>query len=185
MKPITVCLACSFLLLQYVKAQDSLKSGQTQTHQALLARIAFSETQYMNVHIMNIKDSAVFVYQKASGKPDPFHTTNIYNESSWDSYNYRFIESIKVRNKKLRSWLLPVSIVGGIVAGVIIGKNSGSNKGDINGQINNVGIVFLGGLLGGAAGTLTGLALSGAFEKKYMINGDWKSFEEMKRSLNY
>ena len=70
---------------------------------------------------MNIKDSAVFVYEKAKAKPDPFHTANIYDESKWDSYNYRFIENIMVRNKKLRSWLLPVSIVGGIIAGGLIG----------------------------------------------------------------
>jgi hypothetical protein len=32
---------------------------------------------------------------------------------------------------------------------------------------------------------LTGLAVSSAFEKKYLINGDWKSLEEMKASLKY
>jgi Na+-translocating ferredoxin:NAD+ oxidoreductase RnfD subunit len=185
MKPITVCLACSFLLLQPVKAQDSLKYEQIQTHQALLARITFSETQSMKVHIMNIKDSAVFVYQKASGKPDPFHTTNIYNESSWDSYNYRFIQSVKVRNKKIRSWLLPVSIVGGIVAGALIGYAASKNNGGIEDELNQAGGIVLGGFLGGGLGTLTGLIICNASDKKYMINGDWKSFEEMKRSLNY
>ena len=139
----------------------------------------------MRVHIMNIKDSSVFVYQKASAKTDPLQNTNIYNESNWDSYNYRFIESIKVRNKKLRHWVIPVSIVAGVVAGGIIGNNSGSNKGDINSQLNNVGAVFLGGILGGAVGTITGFAICSIADKKYLINGDWKSFEEMKRSMNY
>ena len=59
---------------------------------------------------MNFKDSSVFVYEKAKAKPDPLHTTNIYDESKWDSYNYRFIESIRVRNKKLRYWVIPVSM---------------------------------------------------------------------------
>ena len=185
MKPIAVFLACSFFFIQNIKSQDSLKSEQAKTHKALIARITFSETQTMRVHIMNIKDSSVFVYQKASAKTDPLQNTNIYNESNWDSYNYRFIESIKVRNKKLRHWVIPVSIVAGVVAGGIIGNNSGSNKGDINSQLNNVGAVFLGGILGGAVGTITGFAICSVADKKYLINGDWKSFEEMKRSMNY
>jgi hypothetical protein len=185
MKPITISLACSFLLLQHVKAQDSLKYEQVQTHQALLARITFSETQSMKVHIMNIKDSAVFVYQKASGKRDPFHTTNIYNEANWDSYNYRFILSVKVRNKKIRSWLLPVTIVGGAVAGALIGNAIATDDGGINGAANKGAGILFGGILGGGVGTVTGSLICNASDKKYMINGNWKSFEEMKRSLNY
>lgn len=185
MKPITICLAFSFLFLQNIKSQDSLKSGQAKTHKALIAHITFSETQTMRVHIMNFKDSSVFVYQKTSAKSDPLQNTNIYNESNWDSYNYRFIESIKVRNKKLRHWVIPVSIVAGVIAGGIIGKNSGSNKGDIDSQLNNVGAVLLGGFLGGAVGTITGFVICSVADKKYMINGDWKSFEEMKKSMNY
>jgi hypothetical protein len=34
-------------------------------------------------------------------------------------------------------------------------------------------------------GTIAGFATSSAFEKKYLINGDWKSFEEMKADLKY
>jgi hypothetical protein len=146
MNPITVCLACSFLLLQHIKAQDSVKSGQAKTHQALLAGITFSGSQIMKVHIMNIKDSSVFVYQKASGKPDPFHKVNIYTDSNWDSYHYRFIESVKVRNKKLRSWLLPVAIVGGIVAGALIGYASATDDGGIDGAVNQGAGIFIGGV---------------------------------------
>lgn len=185
MKSIACCLAFGLLFLQNVKSQDSLKYEQVKTHQALLAKITFSETQTIKVHIMNIKDSSVFVYQKASGKPDPFHKTIIYNESSWDSYNYRFIENIKVRNKKLRSWLLPVSIVGGIVAGALIGYAAAKKGGGIEDELNLVAASVLGGFLGGGVGTVTGLIICGSSDKKYLINGDWKSFEEMKRSLNY
>ena len=185
MKPFTVCLAFMFILLQHVKAQDSLQSEQIKTHQALHVRITFSGTQSMIVPLMAIGDSSIFVYEKTSAHKHPLHRTNIYVESNWDSYSYKYIESIKVRNRTLRAWLIPVSVVAGVVAGTIIGKNSGSNKLDVNSQINYAGTVFLGGLLGGAVGTLTGFALLSAFEQKYMINGDWKSFEEMKRSLNY
>jgi hypothetical protein len=120
MKQVIICIVCSCLLLQNIKSHDSLKSEQANKHRALLARITFSETQSMKVHIMNIKDSSVFVYQKASGK--------LENQG----------------------------------AGIIIG-----------------------GILGGGVGTLTGLLICDAYDKKYLINGDWKSFEEMKRSMNY
>src|ERR1700681_3403034 len=85
MKPIIICIACSFLFLQNVNAQDSLKAEVAKPHQALLARLTFSETQSMKVHIMDIKDSSVFVYQKTSGHGDPLHKTNIYIESNWDN----------------------------------------------------------------------------------------------------
>jgi Na+-translocating ferredoxin:NAD+ oxidoreductase RnfD subunit len=185
MKPVIICFACSFLILQHIKSQDSLKIEQAKTHQALLARITFSETQSMKAHIMNIKDSSVFVYQKVSGKPDPFHKTNIYAESKWDSYNYRFIQSVKVHNKKIRSWLLPVSIVGGIVAGALIGYAASTNNGGIEDDLNQAAGIVLGGFLGGGVGTVTGLIICSASDKKYMINGDWKSFEEMQKSMNY
>jgi len=185
MKPMTICLACCFLFLQNIKSQDSLKRGELVLHRAVQARISFSENQSMRVPIMAIRDSSIFVYEKTSAHKDPFRTTDIYDESNWDSYNYRYIESIKVINKPLRSWVMPVSIVTGVIAGLIIGRNSGSSKGDFESEINNVGTVFLGGVIGGAVGTLAGVAIISASEKKYMINGEWKSFEEMKKSMNY
>jgi hypothetical protein len=185
MKPMTICLACSLLVFQNIKSQDSVKTGQAQTHQALLARITFSETQSVKVHIMNIKDSSVFVYQKVSGKPDPFHKTNIYVEANWDSYNYRFIQSVKFRNKKIRSWLLPVTIVGGAIAGALIGYASAKDDGSIDGAIDQGAGIVIGGILGGGIGVVTGLLICNASDKKYLVNGDWKSFEEMKKSMNY
>jgi hypothetical protein len=185
MKTIIICFACCFLYMQKIKSQDSLKAGQGRTHQALLARITFSESQSMKAHIMNIKDSSLFVYQKVSGKPDPFHKTNIYVESNWDSYNYRFIQTVKVRNKKVRSWLLPVTIVGGVVAGALIGYASAKDDGSIDGAVNQGAGIVIGGILGGGIGTVTGLLICNASDKKYLINGDWKSFEEMKKSMNY
>ena len=117
--------------------------------------------------------------------PIRFIQINIYDESGWDSYNYRFIESIKVRNKKLRSWLLPVSIVGGMVAGALIGYAAAKKSGGIEDELNEAGGIVLGGILGAGVGTVTGLVICGSSDKKYLINGDWKSFEEMKRSMNY
>ena len=185
MKQLIILFACSLLFHQKIKSQDSLKSGQAITHQALLAKITFSASQSAKVHIMDIKDSAVFVYQKVSGKPDPFHKTNIYNEAHWDSYNYRFIESIKVPNKTVRSWLLPVTIIGGVIAGALIGYASAKDDGGIDGSLNQGAGIVIGGILGGGIGTVSGLLICSASDKKYLIKGDWKSFEEMKKSLNY
>src|ERR1700749_764627 len=105
MKPMSICLVCSFLFFQNIKSQDSLKSRQIKTYPALPVRITFSETQNMKFRMMAIKDSSVFVYQKAPEKQNALQN-NMYNESNWDSYNYRFIQKIKVRNTKIRAWLL-------------------------------------------------------------------------------
>src|SRR5579864_3967277 len=110
MKPVIICIACNILFLQNIKSQDSLVSQQPKQHPALSASLTLIGNLTMKVHIMGIKDSSLFIHQKTSGNPDPFHKTNIYLESGWDKYNYRTIESIKVTNQKLRSWLLPVSI---------------------------------------------------------------------------
>jgi Na+-translocating ferredoxin:NAD+ oxidoreductase RnfD subunit len=185
MKAIIVFFIYSLLFLQYSKSQDSLKINETQSYHKVNARISFSETQSMRVPIMAMTDSSIFVYEKSSVHKDPLHKTNIYIQSNWDSYNYRFISSVKVQNRKLRAWLIPTSIVAGLIGGAIIGKNSGNNKGDINSQLNNAGAVVLGAFLGGAVGTIAGFAISSAVEKKYLINGDWKSFEEMKADLKY
>jgi len=185
MKPITICLACCFLFLQNIKSQDSLKTGQVKTHHPLTVTITFSETQSMRVQMMAIKDSSVFVYQKAPGKKNTSQSTNMYSESNWDSYNYIFIQKIRVRNTKIRAWLLPVAIVGGAIAGGLI-ANANYKKGDgFTEAANQIGAVFLGGILGAGVGTVAGFIICNASDKKYMINGEWKSFEEMKKSMNY
>jgi hypothetical protein len=185
MKQLIIFFACSFLFLQNLTAQDSVKTAEPKPRHAPVVRITFSETQSMRVPLMAIRDSSVYVYEKISQHKGPMHKTNIYNESDWNSYNYRYIESIKVSNQKLKSWLIPVSIVAGVVAGALIARNSGSNKKDPGSELNNAAAVILGGVLGGAVGTLAGFGLSSSFEKKYMINGNWQSFEEMKKSMNY
>ncbi|HEY2648358.1 MAG TPA: hypothetical protein VGI38_04165 [Puia sp.] len=185
MKPAVICIVCVLLFIQNIKSQDSLKSELPWAHPPILAKLTFSGYQTVNVHIMNIKDSAIYVHQKTSGNPDPLHKINIYDQSTWDRYNYHFIETIKVNNKQVRYWVLPVSIVTGVVAGALIGYASAKKVGGFE-ELNNqwVGIV-IGGILGGGIGTITGLVICSASDKKYLINGDWKSFEEMKKSMNY
>lgn len=185
MKPFIICIACSFLIFQNIKSQDSLKSEQAKKHHALLARITFSDTQSMMAHITNFKDSAIYVYENISGKPDPFHKIDIYAESNWTSYNYRMIESVKVRREGLRSWVLPVSIIGGVLAGGLIGHYATRNDQGFEGLNNQWAGIVIGSILGAGVGAVTGLIICSESDKKYLINGDWKSFEEMKKTMKY
>ena len=181
MKHTTICLALSVLFLQVVKSQDSLKAKGAETpHSTYSIRLNLLQGQSFTVHLMDIKDSSVFVFQKKSLAPDPFHKgkTLMNIDSNWDQYNYRFITSIKVRNKKLRTWTILSGLVVGTVAGIAIATNGGSGSGYAEGAA-----VVLGLLLGGGVGAVTGVIVSSALEKKYLINGDWRSFEEMKASL--
>jgi hypothetical protein len=185
MKPLIICLTCSLLFFQNIKSQDNLKFQQTKTHHALLARIIYTDEQTMMAHIMNFKDSAIYVYENISGRPDPFHKINIYAESNWNSYNYRTIESIKVRKQGLRAWLLPVSIVGGVLAGGLIGSAVTKNADSFESLNNEWAGIVIGSILGAGVGLATGLIICNESEKKYLINGDWKSFEEMKKMMKY
>jgi hypothetical protein len=185
MKPFIICIACSVLLIQNLKSQDSLKSAQIRTHHALLAKITYMDSETLKAHLMNVKDSAIYVYENVSGKPDPFHKINIYDQSNWTDYNYRMIESIKVRKQGLRSWVLPVAIAGGALAGALIGYATTKNDTGFEGLDNQYASILIGGIVGAGVGAVTGLIICNSAEKKYLINGDWKSFEEMKKSMNY
>jgi hypothetical protein len=42
---------------------------------------------------------------------------------------------------------------------------------------------FVGGVFGGGAGVLVGAVIGRSSEKKFLINGEWESLQEMKASL--
>jgi hypothetical protein len=54
-----------------------------------------------------------------------------------------------VRNKKIRSWLLLITIAGGAVAGALIGNAIATDDGGINGAANKGAGILFGGILGG------------------------------------
>ncbi len=184
MKSLTICLAVSFLFLQNTKSQDSLQLKKEKHHSIYKATFFLLQGQTMKANLMAIKDSSVFVYQKSLVIHDRYHR-NIYDESQWEKYNYKFIEGIKVNSKKTRSWLIPTSIVTGIIAGALIGKSTATNGSDLESGYSAIGSVFLGAILGGGIGTLAGFVISSSLDRKYLINGDWKSLEELKASLKY
>jgi len=187
MKQITVFLIFSLLFLQNVKSQDSLKPKEAETPKTIyMVRLNFTTDESVRAHMMAIKDSSVFMYQKKSASPDPLHKGKAMMnvESNWDRYNYKIIKSIKVNNKPLRAWTIVGGTVVGMVAGALIGKNASTTSGYV-GSVNSAAAIVLGLLLGGGAGAVTGLVVASSLEKKYMINGDWKSLEELKATLKY
>jgi hypothetical protein len=185
MKPLLISLIFTFLLLQNVRSQDSLQE-HPKTHPLVYSiKLFLPGEQSLSTHLMNIKDSSLYTYTKKSVKPDPFHKVNMHIPSDWESFNYKFVTGIKVRNKSLRAWVIPTFIVAGILAGALIGKSLGSQGGSTEDQLSNVGSVIIGGLLGGTGGVIIGAVICSAAEKKYMINGEWKSFEELKATLKY
>ncbi|MDP9042206.1 MAG: hypothetical protein M3N30_09500, partial [Bacteroidota bacterium] len=140
MKPLTVYLAISVLFLQNVKSQDSLNPKLNEArHPVYTARFYLLGGQNMKAKLMLIKDSSFFIYQKSSAGRDPFHKTNIYAESQWERYNYKFIESIQVNNKKIRGWPIPTSIVVGIVGGALIGKATATHGSDLESGYSAIG----------------------------------------------
>jgi hypothetical protein len=183
MKPVTICLIIYILFLQNVKSQDSLQSGKIQLLKSLMAKMTVPNGQTMEVRLMGIGDSTLIIYQKSSDNTVHHQKTNIYLKSEWESWNYKFIESVKVRNKTLRALVVPAAAVLGMIGGIIIAKNGTYNQNGFEGAGNKGGAYILGFLLGGVVGTLTGVVVCSTIEKKYLINGDWKSFEEMKASL--
>ena len=194
MKPFTFFLSFCFLFLQQVKSQDSLKLQMNGLPVYYKAKLDFIQGHSMSGHLLDIKDSSVFISQenKAARKkalgPDPFHKSVFTGDTAADkkyytinSYNYKLIESIKVTNPKTKTWIIVGGAVVGATIGAIIGIKNGNDPGSPGLSAGAKGLFV--GILGGGIGALTGLAVANLCEKKYLINGDWRSLEEMKASL--
>jgi hypothetical protein len=195
MKPFIAYIVFTTLFLQNLKSQDSLISRENEKHNFYKVKIILFQDQTIKGYLMAIKDSSVFVSEKnmiarkRNLGPDPFHKSMFTGDTSLDKnnyilnrYNYKLIESIKVTNQKIKTWTIVTGAVVGIVVGAIIGISNGSDQGFLESS-GAQGLLV--GIIGGGVGALTGLAVSSAFEKKYLINGDWKNLEEMKASLKY
>jgi hypothetical protein len=187
MKPFTTCVILAGLFLQTVKGQDSVQSKRAETgHRIYKIGLILPGGQHLRAWLMAIKDSSVYLYIKPTGSPDPFHkdARRMKYDSTWDRYKFNYVESIKVNNRKLRTWAIVSGGIIGMTAGIIVGSHSGNGSG-LEGATSDFMGGLLGALIGGAVGSLSGLVVASSLEKKYMINGEWKNLEELKATLKY
>jgi hypothetical protein len=182
MKLQIIWFVSSFLFIQNVISQDSLQTRKPEQHKPVYsARIYLPGTQNFTANLMDIKDSSIFTWQKKTSSPDPFHkhSMSMFDEAGWEKYDYKVIQSVKIRKKTLRAILIGSGAVIGALSGWAIGTNKQQNG------FENAGQPVLLAFLLGTAGALTGLAMSSAAEKKYLINGDWKNLDELRATLKY
>jgi hypothetical protein len=186
MKTILFMLICCLSVSWNARSQDSLKKTGELPYKPVTARINLVQGQYFSGYIMAIRDSSMFIYQKGSAKHGPFYKANIYDESTWQKYHSSYVESVKVGNHSLRSWLIPTTVIVGVLAGAFVGGSlSKSSNVGFGEAFASLGSIVLGGLIGGGVGVAAGLIIAGSTDKKYLINGEWKNLEQMKESLHY
>jgi hypothetical protein len=195
MKQFFAYLIISIVSMQNAKSQDNLKSSTVQLPSFYRAKIYTMQGQMAKGRSIIISDSSITMSQRNTNKhgvtgPDPLHKAAYTGDTTLDkkyytinNYHYNFIKSVQVRNQKLKAWTIVTGMVVGIVVGAIIGYNNGDDQGWFALKAGEKAVV--GGFLGGGLGAVTGLIVSSAFEKKYMINGEWKSLEEMKASMKH
>ena len=196
MKQLLTCLVLSMAFLQNATSQDDLKPSSVQLPSFYRAKLNTMQGQMAKGRSITINDSSITMWLKNTNKhgatgPDPLHKAAYTGDTTHDkkyytinNYHYNSIKSVVVTNKKLKTWIIVSGMVVGIVVGAVIAYNNGD---DPNGWFaaSSGTKAVAGGILGGGLGALLGVFVSSAAEKKYMINGEWKSLEEMKASLRH
>jgi hypothetical protein len=168
------------LFLQTVKSQDSLKPVNSKdtimTPSFYMAYVYQPQHRAVKGYLVTIEDSSIFISQNKT--PLSFANVNLaYSEK----FDYKSIQKIRLNKPKVLGSSILIGAVVGIIAGALIGYASGDDSGWF--ALTAADKAFVGGLIGGGAGTLVGTIIGKASEKKFLINGDWKSLEEMKESL--
>jgi len=195
MKHLFAFLLLSIAFLPNAKSQDSVKS--TSFHVPVYFRIKVNTIQGQVVKGPSVflNDSSISIFQRDANKrsitkPDPLHKTAFTGDTALDNkyyttnnYYYKSIKTVHVTNRRLRTWTIVSGMVIGTVVGALIGHSNGDDSGFFGASANTK--AWAGGILGFGVGALTGAILSAALEKRYMIDGEWKSFEELKASLKH
>jgi hypothetical protein len=127
-------------------------------------------------YLVTIKDSSIYLSQEKM----PMMSENA-NLSYLNKFEYNYIEKVKVAKAHAKGKSILTGAIIGIVTGAIIGYALGDDEGWF--ALTAGEKAFIGGVIGGGAGCLVGAIVGSSSEKKYLINGDWKSLQEMKESL--
>ena len=180
MKLLALTCVLGTLFLQTVKSQDNLKPVNSQDAvlkpTIYMAYIYQPHRRSVRGYLVTIEDSSLYISQNKM--PLSFANVNLaYSEK----FDYRSIQKIRISRPKVLGRSILIGAVAGIIAGAIIGYASGDDSGWFALTAGDKAI--FGGLIGGGTGTLIGASIGKESEKKFLINGDWKSLEEMKESL--
>jgi hypothetical protein len=180
MKPLTLISIIFLFFLQTIKSQDSLHAVSTQdpaTRSAIYKTFIFRFHQStVTGYLANINDSSVFV--SAGKAPLNF---DLPQADYLDKYAYRYIRKVVIRKSGIMGESIVLGAVIGIVVGALIGYASGDDTGWFALSASDKALV--GGVIGAGAGTVIGASIAKSSEKKFLINGEWKSLEDMKNML--
>jgi hypothetical protein len=184
MKLITYTCIISFFMMQTIKAQDTLvKPSQYQDTlvKPVQYNVAIKLTKDFHAgvvkgYLATIKDSSLYISQTAV----PLSFSNM-NVTYLQRVDYKTVNSVKLYNRSKKSTIFLISIFTGIVVGALIGYASGDDTGWF--ALNAGEKAVVGGLLGAGAGSAVGGIIASGTEKKFLINGEWESLQEMKEGL--
>jgi hypothetical protein len=180
MKLLTLTCAVCILFMQNLKSQDSLKPAISQD---TISKPVFYRAYIYQAHqstikgyLATIQDSSLYISQNII--PLSFGEVNTIHLEKFD---YKNIIRVKVAKPHVRSRAVLIGVGAGIIIGALIGYSGGNDTGWFG--LTAGSKAFLGGLIGGGAGCLVGAVIGNNAEKKFMINGEWQSLQDMKNSL--
>ena len=173
MKLLSLTFAICILILQTVKSQDTVIRSST-----YVARISQIYNHPVKGYLVTINDSSLYL----SRIKVPLSLDNV-NTAHLEKFDYRSILEVKLSRPKSMGKSIIIGAVIGIVVGAIIGHAQGDDSGWFG--LSSGDKAVIGGIIGAGAGTITGAIIAKSSEKKFLINGDWKSLKDMKESLQY
>jgi hypothetical protein len=176
MKRISLVLTLSLFFLQIVKSQDSLfkyKSYNIVVHQVMPGTL---KTSVLKGYFATIQDSALYVSGSKIGM-----SFNHVNTEYLQKIDYKSLTSVKLYDHSKSPMTMVLCMIGGAAIGALIGAAGGNDTGWF--ALTAGEKAFVGGLIGIGTGALVGTIIVHSGDKKFLIDGEWKSLEEMKESL--
>lgn len=171
-------LVISFLFLQTMHAQDTLPSPKTYNAVIKFHTAGFKKSSLVTGYFVTIQDSALYL----SPRQMP---TNFINPhlGTLQKIDYRNLVSAKLYSRKKNVLTILLCTVAGAGIGALIGQAGGNDTSNL-GLFGSAGEkAAIGALIGGGAGSLIGIVISKSQEKHFLINGEWKSLQDMKAEL--
>jgi hypothetical protein len=181
MKQVTLIIALGIFFLQAARSQDSLKSSNlpdTVIRQHIYHAYIFQPGHRSAIHgfLIAIQDSSLCISQNKL----PYSFEQV-NASSFEKYNYSHVQKVILSKPGVSQRATLIGLIAGAAIGAFIGYSLGSDQGWF--ALDAGGKAVVGAIIGAGAGSITGAIIGKASQKNFLINGEWKSLEEMKASL--